>query len=137
MSCYAVVYTDPSGFVQLTSYPTHDRVPSEIPEGHFVVSTDDLPHSWERSSWTLSPEGVVSVDLVKVKNEARRSIRSGRKQLLQALDVEWIRAMETGAPTADIIAKKQRLRDLPSAVDTCTTVEEVVAILDSLNVLVQ
>jgi len=39
--------------------------------------------------------------------------------------VQYQRALETGADTADIVAQKQLLRDLPTQVDTCTTLTEL------------
>jgi hypothetical protein len=44
---------------------------------------------------------------------------------LQDLDVQFQRALETGADTTDIVAQKQLLRDLPAQADTCTTLAEL------------
>jgi hypothetical protein len=52
-------------------------------------------------------------------------LREERKPLLESLDVEFIKAQETGADTSDIVAKKQALRDAPATVDSMTTVEEL------------
>jgi hypothetical protein len=44
---------------------------------------------------------------------------------LQDLDVQYQRALETGADTTDIVAQKHVLRDLPAQVDACTTLTQL------------
>ena len=39
-----------------------------------------------------------------------------------------MKAQETGADTAAIVAKKQELRDYPTQVDSATTTEEIKAV---------
>ena len=64
------------------------------------------------------------VDMAKAREIHKEKIRFARKPLLEALDIEFQKALETGASTTDIVAKKQALRDAPadseitSAVDT-------------------
>lgn len=62
-------------------------------------------------------KGVVTVDLDKAKDIYRDVLRSVRKPVLEDLDVQFMRAVETGntAWQAEIAAKKQELRDLPSS----------------------
>ena len=65
-----------------------------------------------------------SIDMAKAREIHKEKIRFARKPLLEALDIEFQKALETGASTTDIVAKKQALRDAPadseitSAVDT-------------------
>ena len=54
------------------------------------------------------------VDMAKAKELHKEKIRFARKPLLEALDVEFQKALETGASTTDIVAKKQALRDAPA-----------------------
>ena len=44
----------------------------------------------------------------------KTNIRRARKLKLEELDVEFQKAQETGASTADIVAKKNALRDAPA-----------------------
>jgi hypothetical protein len=69
----------------------------------------------------------IQVNINKAKEITKDKLREERKPLLESLDVQFQRALETGADTSDIVAKKQALRDAPSAVDNMTTVEELKA----------
>ena len=42
-----------------------------------------------------------------------------------AQDVAFQRALEDGSDTADIVAEKQRLRDITNQVDSMTTIDEL------------
>ena len=69
------------------------------------------------------------IDMAKAKEIHKENIRAVREPLLSALDIEFQRALETGASTTDIVAKKQALRDAPaaSAIDAATTTDELKA----------
>ena len=67
------------------------------------------------------------IDMAKAKEIYKDEIRTRRKPLLEALDVEFQRALETSSSTTDIIAKKQALRDAPAAVDSLVITETSVA----------
>ena len=54
------------------------------------------------------------VDMAKAREIHKDKIRLARKPLLAALDVEFQKALETGASTTAIVAKKQALRDAPA-----------------------
>lgn len=60
----------------------------------------------------------------------RHHIREVRKPLLEALDIEFIRAQEDGNDTADIVRRKRALRDLPQAagIAAATTAQELLAL---------
>jgi hypothetical protein len=66
---------------------------------------------------------VINIDKAKVITKDR--LRTDRTPLLQAQDVAFQRALETGADTAAIVAEKQRLRDITNLADTATTIEEL------------
>ena len=55
-----------------------------------------------------------SIDMAKAREIHKEKIRFARKPLLEALDIEFQKALETGASTTDIVAKKQALRDAPA-----------------------
>ncbi len=70
-----------------------------------------------------------SIDMAKAKAIHKTNIRNARTPKLAELDIEFQKALETGASTTDIVAKKQALRDAPadSAIDAATTTDELKA----------
>ena len=70
----------------------------------------------------------IIVDINKAKDITKDRLRQERKPLLEAQDVAFQRALESGADTSAIVAEKQRLRDITKLVDTVTTVEELKAL---------
>ena len=54
------------------------------------------------------------IDMAKAREIHKAKIRVARKPLLEALDIEFQKALETSASTTDIVAKKQALRDAPA-----------------------
>ena len=57
------------------------------------------------------------IDMAKAREIHKTNIRNARTPKLAELDVEFQRALETGASTTDIVAKKQALRDAPADSD--------------------
>ena len=54
------------------------------------------------------------VDMAKAREIHKTNIRNSRAPKLAELDIEFQKALETGASTTDIVAKKQALRDAPA-----------------------
>ena len=54
------------------------------------------------------------IDMAKAKEIHKTKIREARTPKLAELDIEFQKALETGASTTDIVAKKQALRDAPA-----------------------
>jgi hypothetical protein len=69
---------------------------------------------------------VINVD--KSKEITKDRLRAERAPLLQSLDVQFQRVLETGESTADIVAEKQRLRDITQLADQAETLDELKAI---------
>jgi len=67
----------------------------------------------------------VNINITKAKDITKDRLRAERKPLLEAQDVAFQRALETGADTTAIVAEKARLRDITNQVDTMTTVDEL------------
>lgn len=67
----------------------------------------------------------IIVNIDKAKDITKDRLRAERKPLLEAQDVAFQRALESGADTSAIVAEKQRLRDITNQVDSMTTVEEL------------
>lgn len=70
----------------------------------------------------------IIIDIDKAKDITKDRLRVERKPLLQAQDVAFQRALETGEDTSAIVAEKQRLRDITKLVDNVNTVEELKAL---------
>lgn len=67
----------------------------------------------------------ITINIEKAKNIWKDKIRVARKPKLEELDIEYTKALETGADTTSIVAKKQELRDYPAQVDNATTIDEI------------
>ena len=57
---------------------------------------------------------IIKTDMAKAREIHKTNIRNARSPKLAELDVEFQKALETGASTTDIVAKKQALRDAPA-----------------------
>ena len=57
---------------------------------------------------------IIKIDMAKAREIHKTNIRNARSPKLAELDVEFQKALETGASTTDIVAKKQALRDAPA-----------------------
>ena len=71
---------------------------------------------------------MIVINLEKAKAITKDKLRAERTPLLQAQDVAFQRALESGADTTAIVAEKQRLRDITLLADQATTLEELKAI---------
>ena len=62
------------------------------------------------------------IDMAKAKEIHKDNIRLARAEKFKELDIEFQKALETGASTTDIVAKKNALRDAPadSAIDAAS-----------------
>ena len=54
------------------------------------------------------------IDMAKAREIHKDNIRVARTEKFKELDIEFQKALETGASTTDIVAKKQALRDAPA-----------------------
>lgn len=68
---------------------------------------------------------MIVVNIDKAKQLTKERLRQERKSLLEAQDIAFQRALETGADTSEIVAEKQRLRDITKLADAATTVEQL------------
>ena len=74
----------------------------------------------------------IIINMTKARNIKREQIRIERKPKLEALDVEFMLAIEAGDADkqAEIKAKKQALRDAPAdaKIDAASTADELKAL---------
>ena len=65
-----------------------------------------------RNAWVYGDAEVVEVDMPKAREILKGNLRRERQPLLEALDVEYMKAMERGEDTTAIVAQKVALRDI-------------------------
>jgi hypothetical protein len=68
---------------------------------------------------------MIVINIDKAKEIKKEQLRAERTPLLQAQDVAFQRALETGADTAAIVAEKQRLRNITQLADQATTLDQL------------
>ena len=97
------------------------------------ASTATVPTNRDfRGAWSLSGS-VISEDMAKAKEIFKDKIREVRAPLLEAKDVELMKALEAGTSTTAIAAAKDALRDAPaaSAIDAATDIAGLKAAWDT------
>jgi hypothetical protein len=67
----------------------------------------------------------IVINFDKAKAITKERLRAERKPLFEAQDVAFQRALEAGADTSQIVAEKQRLRDITKLADQATTLDEL------------
>lgn len=129
-----IIYEGPEGNVHVC-VPTPEVLEShgidwikekDTPEDSIIVDASELPEADNDffNAWRLV-DGAISIDLTAAKEITKARLRIEREPLLAAQDVLFQRALESGADTTVIVAEKQRLRDLPTLADDCTTLDEL------------
>jgi hypothetical protein len=132
-----IIYTNDDGWVSVTApnYPPGLTAEQEIevaawvqqkdvppmPDGSvrrsFVVESSDLDgmHLFFEA-WRLNNDGTVTWNKAAADELKRKQFRLLRKPLLEKLDVEFMRALESGdnVLVASISTKKKELRDVTS-----------------------
>ena len=128
-----IIFTNDNGGVSVC-VPTGELSVAETkmkdtPGHSIIVDSSELPEADNDffDAWELS-NNVVSVNIAKAKEITKTRLRREREPLLAAQDVAFQRALEDGQPTTAIVAEKQRLRDLPTLTDACTTLDQLRAL---------
>ena len=68
---------------------------------------------------------MITINFDKAVEITKARLRAERTPLLEAQDVAFQRALESGADTTAIVAEKQRLRDITKLADSAITLEEL------------
>ena len=71
---------------------------------------------------------MITINIDKAKEITKARLRAEREALLQAQDIAFQRALESGADTSAIVAEKQRLRDITKLAEAAETLDELKAI---------
>ena len=106
-----------------------DKLPADAISPRWAAD-DEIPASRVfRNAWTDA--GRIAVDMQKAREIHKNNLRAARAPKLAALDVDFMRAVESAdaGAWAAIAAKKQALRDVTSdpSIAAATTPEELVA----------
>ena len=67
----------------------------------------------------------IIINFTKAQALTKERLRLERKPLLEAQDVLFQRALETGKDATAIVKEKQRLRDVTKLVDAATTLDQL------------
>ena len=80
-----------------------------------------------RNAWVFGDADVVEVDMPTAQEIFKDNLRRERQPLLEALDVEYMKAMERGEDTTAIVAQKVALRDITAdaRIASATTPEQL------------
>jgi hypothetical protein len=68
---------------------------------------------------------MIVINIDKAKEITKTRLRQERAPLLQTQDVAFQRALEQQQDTSEIVAEKQRLRDITKLADEATTLDEL------------
>ena len=71
---------------------------------------------------------MITINLDKAKAITKDRLRSDRKPLLEAQDILFMKAQESGDDTTAIVTEKNRLRDITKLADSATTTDELKAL---------
>lgn len=114
----------PTGELDILSVKAKDT-----PSHSIIVDSSALPEEDNDffNAWELNGK-TVSVNLDKAKALTKERLRAERAPLLAAQDVLFQRAQEAQTDTTAIVAEKNRLRDITTLADTCTTTAELRAL---------
>lgn len=100
-----------------------------VPAGvaYEIVDTEAIPTdrtfrgAWEHDT-TEAPEKI-RIHIDKAKEITKDRLRAEREPLLKEQDIAFQRALEDGSDTTNVIAEKQRLRDITKKVEEIEDLE--------------
>jgi len=125
-----IVFTALNGNVNVCvptgELPIETVLTKDCPIGAIIFNKDDLPNDdWDFfNSWELVNNSVL-VNITKAKEQTKDRLREERIPLLAAQDVLYMQAIEKNQDPSVIVTEKQRLRDLPTLTNACTTLEQL------------
>ena len=100
----------------------------DAPQGSVIKILEDseMPDMVFIDAWESDDKLTeVTINLSKAKEITKDRLRIDRKPLLEEQDILFMQAQESGADTTDIVAEKQRLRDITKNADSCKTTDEL------------
>jgi len=136
-----IIFTNENGGVSVC-YPTGELpieqvLTKDCPEGAIIVDNDTLPneHNEFFNAWELN-NSTVTVNLTKAKDIVKSKLRIEREPVFAALDIQFMRAVESGNTTqqAAIAEQKDELRNITahSSITGATTVDSLKTAMNNL-----
>jgi hypothetical protein len=123
-----IIHTNEDGSVSVTipsgEISIEEVLAKDCPDHAIIVNRADLPNKHHDffNAWELV-DGQVTVNIGKATDITKARLRAERKPLMEAQDVLFQRALESGTDTKAIVAEKQRLRDITKI--SVTTLDEL------------
>ncbi len=127
-----IIYTNENGGVAICiptgELPIEQVQTKDIPTNvkSYIVEIDALPEddndffdAWEQSM------GIITINIDKAKELTKRRLRIEREPLLLAQDIKFQQAQETGSDVSTIVIEKNRLRNITTQVDSCSSTSEL------------
>jgi RIO-like serine/threonine protein kinase len=68
---------------------------------------------------------MITINFEKAREITRERLRRERKPLLEEQDILFMRAVENSQDKSEIVAEKQRLRDITQLADSATTLDDL------------
>lgn len=123
-------YISAEGTLVIGSSTSEEYALSTIPNGVIYklhIGDDLATMDKEYLDAYVLADDAFTLDISKAREVKKRYLRIERKPLLEALDVDFMLALETGdeAKRVSTVQKKQALRDITSLVDAADTLEEI------------
>jgi hypothetical protein len=138
-----IIYTNENGGVSVC-YPTGELPIEEVkakdtPAGSIIVDNDSLPneHNEFFNAWELNGT-TVTINLTKAKDIVKETIRIERAPVLANLDVQFMKAIESGNTSlqATIAEQKQELRDITTH-SSIVGASDVVSLKTAMTTLIE
>ncbi len=125
-----IIYQDQDGLAVIhpAEGSTMEQLVACVPPGasYAAIPLEDLPEDrYFRDAWRLV-DGQLVVDIEVAKDVQRNEWRRLRKPKLEALDLDFMRALEAGESLVEIAAAKTALRDVTET-ELSGTLEEIKA----------
>jgi hypothetical protein len=127
----AIVYTNELGgaaVAGLSADVSEQDALQALSAIHFdaqLMNIDALPKDNDFfDAWVLQ-NNQVTVAIDRARDLTKQRMRRQRQPLLLELDVAFQRALETNSDTIEIVAQKQKLRDLTKLVDSAQTLDDL------------
>lgn len=92
-----------------------------------LTACDTFP-TWPRQEDWVIEDGVIVTSLTRAKASTADRLRYERIAPLAKQDISFQRATELGTDHTAIVAEKNRLRDLPTLVESCESLAELSAL---------
>jgi len=114
-----VIFTNSDGTVSIMTPiegTAEECAKRDLPSGtsYEIVNDSVIPTDRSfRNAWKQNGK-TIETDIAKAREIHKNNIRAAREPLLNALDIEFQKALETSSSTTDIVSKKQALRDAPA-----------------------